>query len=63
VSRNAAGRIPSGPIYWFVVLEKALAVNDFEAAARAQEELDRLGVAVTYPRLRGCPERAEGVAQ
>jgi hypothetical protein len=53
--------LAGGPIYWFVVLEKALAASDFATAARAQGELNRLGVTVTY-RPRGCHELAEGVA-
>ena len=36
------------PVYWFVLLEKAIHRGDFDAAARAKRELERLGVSVTY---------------
>ena len=64
MSRNTSARSPvaTGPIYWFVVLDRALAASDFAAAARAQAELNRRGVNVTY-RLRGCQELAEGTAR
>lgn len=39
------------PIYWFSVLELSRDRGDIQTAARAQRELKRLGVAVTYPRL------------
>ena len=32
------------PIYWFVILDLALARGDFYAAAEAKEELRRLGI-------------------
>jgi hypothetical protein len=38
------------PVYWFVILEEALDQGDLEQAARAQKELKRLGVTVTYRR-------------
>ncbi len=38
------------PIYWFVILEEALDQGDLQQAARAQKELKRLGVTVTYRR-------------
>jgi hypothetical protein len=64
VSRKAPARSPvaTGPIYWFAVLDRALAASDFAAAARAQGELSRRGYVITY-RPRGCHELAEGVAQ
>jgi hypothetical protein len=40
------------PIYWFAVLDKAVEHGDHAAAAEAQRELDRLGVAVRYGRPR-----------
>jgi hypothetical protein len=36
------------PAAWFVVLERAKRTNDFQLAAQAQRELERLGVRVTY---------------
>ena len=38
------------PVYWFVILEEALDQGDLKQAARAQKELERLGVTVTYRR-------------
>jgi excisionase family DNA binding protein len=50
------------PVYWFAELERSIEVGDFVAAAKAQAELERLGVIVRYrPRpekqevLRGAP--------
>lgn len=40
------------PVYWFVLLDTAIARGEYEAAARAVRELRRLGVRVQYPRLR-----------
>jgi len=36
------------PIAWFVVLETARRQNNFELAARAKGELERLGVVIKY---------------
>lgn len=33
--------------YWFVTLERAVKGNDLSAAAKAQQELDRLGYSVS----------------
>jgi hypothetical protein len=41
------------PIYWFAVLELAIARADLEAAASAIGELRRLGIEVRY-NLRGA---------
>src|ERR1051325_5706438 len=38
------------PVYWFVLLEKAVHHGDFVAAARAVRELKRLGISVKYRR-------------
>ena len=38
------------PLYWFAALERALDAGDFGEAARAVQELRRLGVEVTYRR-------------
>lgn len=36
------------PVYWFVLLEKAVNRGDFDAAAHAKRELERLGVSIAY---------------
>ena len=36
------------PVAWFFVLERARQTHDFELAARAKRELERLGVTVKY---------------
>ena len=36
------------PTAWFAVLERARADNDFQRAAEAQKQLERLGVKVKY---------------
>jgi hypothetical protein len=40
------------PVYWFVLLEKAVHRGDFDEAARAKQELKRLGVSVAYRKLK-----------
>jgi uncharacterized protein YPO0396 len=40
------------PVYWFVILDSARERNDFETAAEAERQLDRLGVKVTFRRPR-----------
>lgn len=40
------------PVYWLVTLELARERGDFETAAFAKRELERLGIRVTYPRQR-----------
>jgi len=39
------------PVYWFAELARAFEAGDLVAAARAQQELERLGVTVRYRRL------------
>jgi hypothetical protein len=39
------------PIVWFCVLERARQDNNFELAAKAKHELERLGVIVKYKRI------------
>lgn len=41
-------RVRDWPVYWFARLEAAVERGDFASAARAQRELERLGVTVTY---------------
>jgi hypothetical protein len=40
------------PVYWFMLLELAVESGDFESAAEAQRQLERLGVQVNYRRRR-----------
>ncbi len=47
-------RAEDSPAAWFVVLDRARLDNDFELAAKAQRELRRLGVKVTFTR-QGAP--------
>lgn len=39
-------------VVWFVVLEQARQKNDFERAAKAKRELERLGVVVKYRKVK-----------
>lgn len=46
------------PIYWFAILDMAIADGDFATAAQAVNELERFGISITYrarPRRRGEP--------
>jgi hypothetical protein len=45
-------------VAWFVCLERAKADNNFERAAMAKKELERLGVRVKYLRKRRASEGA-----
>ena len=36
------------PTYWFAALERAVHSGDWQAAAEAQRQLERLGVTVIY---------------
>jgi len=36
------------PVYWFAVLNRAIERSDFAEAAKAQRELEQLGVTVHY---------------
>jgi hypothetical protein len=47
------------PLWWFARLEAARERSDFQAAARAQRELERLGVSVQFRSRR--PVRREEV--
>lgn len=52
--------VRDSPVYWFVLLELAKERGDFASAAHAKQELERLGVRITYRRRatvrpeRGC---------
>ena len=47
------------PVYWFVLLDSARDRGDYEAAAEAKRELERLGVKVAFRR----PSRRETAAR
>jgi hypothetical protein len=49
------------PLWWFARLETAIERGDYQAAAHAQRELERLGVTVKYRGRR--PRQREGVAR
>jgi hypothetical protein len=40
------------PVVWLLLLERGRQTGDFELATRAQKELERLGITVTYHRAR-----------
>lgn len=42
------------PTYWFAVLEIARERDDFEGAAKAKRQLERLGVYVAFQRPKTC---------
>jgi hypothetical protein len=50
------------PLWWFAALETAVERGDLQAAARAQRELKRLGVAVKYDGLLPLRHGDKGVA-
>ena len=39
-------------VYWFVILDSARERDDFEAAAEAKRQLERLGVRIAFRRRR-----------
>jgi hypothetical protein len=48
VRRNT--RDTDQPLYWLVILDQSVESGDLQTAARAQRELERLGVHVQYGR-------------
>lgn len=38
------------PVVWLLLLERGRQTGDFDLAARAKRELERLGIRVTYSR-------------
>ena len=50
------------PVLWLLLLERGRRTGDFELAARAKRELERLGIRVTYgrPKARNAKRRAKG---
>lgn len=51
MSQSKQRRVEREPVYWFTVLEIAKANGDFVRALRAKQELESLGVYVTYRRF------------
>lgn len=49
--RSSENKYTDSPVAWFVVLEQARQDSNFQLAAKATQELDRLGVIVKYKRL------------
>ena len=47
------------PTYWFAVLEIARERGDFEQAAEAKRQLERLGVRISY----GRPQTRKGAVR
>ncbi len=45
---STEAEVRDSPIYWFVVLEAARTRGDFDTAATAKRELDRLGIRLSY---------------
>ncbi len=45
---NKTLNFQNSPVAWFAVLERAKQYSDFELAAKAKQELERLGVTVKY---------------
>jgi hypothetical protein len=41
------------PTVWLLLLERGRQTGDFELAARAKRELERLGITITYRRAKG----------
>jgi hypothetical protein len=54
----ATASVRDNPTFWFAVMESAKEKGDFEGAARAKRELERLGVLVTYQKPRGARREA-----
>ena len=58
-SANDHDKTVHGPTYWFVALDTALEDGDWPEAARAADELSRLGIDVRIRLHRGEPDEAE----
>jgi hypothetical protein len=46
------------PLVWLLLLERGRKTGDFELAARAKRELERLGIRVIYQRPRRKREKS-----
>lgn len=55
--KNKVYQPEDSPAAWFVMLERARQTNDSALAARAQQELNRLGVTVTYKTIGAPPHK------
>jgi hypothetical protein len=55
VSTQTETQVADWPLWWFARLEAAVERGDYPAAARAQRELERLGVTVQYRGRRHVP--------
>ena len=53
VTQKAREEAADSPVVWFAVLERAKQTGDFATAARAVQELERLGVKVKYRKPKG----------
>jgi hypothetical protein len=56
--KSSLNSIRNWPLWWFSALEVAVQRGDFDAAAKAQRQLVRLGVRVDYG-----PIRRPGIAK
>jgi len=52
-AHDEADEAADSPIVWFALLERGRLAHDFALAARAERELQRLGVKVKYQRPKG----------
>jgi hypothetical protein len=57
-----AGQATEFPAYWFLLMEAAKGRGDFDEAAHAKRELERLGVQVVYGPPRPAQKEAAHVA-
>lgn len=55
-----AGDLTDSTTYWFAVLELSRSSGDYEMAAEAQRNLERLGVRVTYQQPVRCRQEVTG---
>jgi hypothetical protein len=53
-THTAKDNAAESPVAWFAVLERARETEDFEAAAEAVQQLERLGVKVKFRKPRGA---------
>jgi hypothetical protein len=59
VATETRDRVIDWPLWWFASLEAAVERGDHAAAAKAQRQLERLGVQVRY----GLPRRRKEVTR
>jgi hypothetical protein len=46
------------PLVWLLLMERGRRTGDFRLAARPKQELERLGISVTYNQFRTRPRNA-----